>query len=613
MRLATVLRRKLNCRLSGTLSAIPHPVFSDRADVNGASIFLCVSAIGLAIYNSPSLKVKCDSLVEVSVGTVSDFSVGGMNEVDLGDGRKVLIMRRGDKWYATGSKCSHYEFDLVKGVSTNMEVVCPLHDASFDIASGRPTRGAGIDGIPTYSVSLKKDQVFVSVPSGKLPVRVTPTMAVRDPANVTTFLVIGGGPAALASVETMRKEGFTGRIVMVSADTLPPYDRIVLSKKFRVPGSDILLRQPEFYATHGIELILSRKVKDLDKLTKQATLDDGTVIKFDKCLIATGTTAHQLPIPGRQLKNVFTLRSAADADALAAAAVSEAKTTVKKAVVIGSGFVGVEAAAMLAGKGLEVTLVGKGSVPFESVLGRRVGAYYAQVLKENKVTFKGNSKAKLLRGRDGTVGAEGADVAAVELDDGDSIAADVVLLATGAVPNTGFLANQFPLAADGSIVVDPLMQVRGATDFYAAGDVATAPQLLTAEDLRVEHWDVALDQGRTAGANMAGKFKPYRQIPFFWTMAFGKSLRYVGSVASPGVAAAWDNVIIEGDVSAGKFVAYYIKGDKIGAVATVGMDPVAVAASECLRRGLMPSPSELLLGTANSQTILTRVEDTTRK
>ena len=576
------------------------------------NIVSLASLVGLTVYSFQKLNVKCEAPIEVPVGSVSDFAIGGMKEVDLGDGRKVLIMRRGDKWFATGSKCSHYDFDLVKGVSTNMEVVCPLHDASFDIKSGKPTRGAGMDGIPTYPVIIKKDQVFVSVPPGKLPLKVTPTMAVRDPNNDTTFLVIGGGPAALAAVEAMRREGFTGKIVMVTSDPHPPYDRIVLSKKFRVTASDILLRPPEFYTTHGIDLLLARKVKDLDKASKQATLEDGTVIKFDKCLIATGTSAHQLPIPGRQLKNVFTLRSLADAEALATAALSEGKSTVKKVVVIGSGFVGVEAAAMLVGKGLEVTLVGKGSVPFESVLGRRVGAYYAQVLKENKVSFRGNSKAKLLRGRDGTVGADG-DVAAVELDDGDSLAADVVLLATGAVPNTGFMANQFPLAADGSVLVDPLMQVRGAADFYAAGDVATAPQLLTAEDLRVEHWDVALDQGRTAGANMAGKFKPYREVPFFWTMAFGKSLRFVGSVAAPGVAAAWDNVIIEGDVSAGKFVAYYIKADKIGAVATVGMDPVAVAASECMRRGLMPSPSELLLGTANSQTILSRVDEITRK
>jgi NADPH-dependent 2,4-dienoyl-CoA reductase/sulfur reductase-like enzyme len=330
-------------------------------------------------------------------------------------------------------------------------------------------------------------------------------------------------------------------------------------------------------------------------------------------LIATGTSAQILPLPGRQLRNVFTLRSLSDADAISAAAVSESKKTVKKVVVIGAGFLGVEAAAMLAGKGLEVTLIGKGAVPFESVLGRRVGAFYAQVLKENKVTFRGNSKAKLLRSRDGTVGETNGEVAAVELDDGDVLAADLVLLATGAMPNTAFLGNQFSLAADGSILVDPLLQVKDAKDFYAAGDVATVPQLLSAEELRVEHWDVALDQGRTAGANMAGKFKPYKEIPFFWTKVFGKSLRYVGNVSAPGITAAWDNVIIEGDVSAGKFVAYYVKGDKIGAIATVGMDPVAVAASECMRRGTLPSPSELLLGTANAQTILNRVGELAQK
>ena len=562
--------------------------------------------------------VMCEQASEVLVGSVSDFIDGGMKEVSLqSDGRKMLVHRRGDKWYATGAKCSHYNYDLAKGISSKFEVVCPLHDAAFDIRSGCPSRGPGLDGIPTYKVSVRDDKVYVTVPAGEAVNRVPPPFTPRDPKNLTTHVIVGGGPAALGAAESMRQNGFSGRILIISAEPIPPYDRILLSKKFRVPGSspnDILLRPNDWFNEHGIELKLDTLVKTLDRENRRVQLNTGEWINADKVLIATGASARQPTIPGSQLGNVFTLRSASDAEKFSVAFSGERK----KVVVIGAGFIGIEAAALAASKGADVTILSTGQVPFERVFGRRVGAYFAQFLKENKVNFKGGCKAKLLRGRDGTVGGNG-NVSVVELEGGDMLQADVVLFAGGAVPNTNWLVGSgVPLAADGGILVDPFMRVREAETIpaessnrnwlYAAGDLAKFPSSLTGTDMRVEHWVVATDLGRVAGKNMAGGWTVYTEIPFFWTMVFGKSLRWVGATSSEGGdEAGWERVVIEGDLAGGKFAAYYISKDKVGAVATVGMDPLAVAVGEAIKRNLMPTASELLLGTANSQVILDRV------
>ena len=541
----------------------------------------------------------CESTTEVMIGKESEFVDGELYEVPVGDDKHVLVSRHEDKLYAVGSKCSHYGYPLAKGVKCENEVVCPLHDATFDIKTGKPIRGPGLDAIPTYPVRISRSgEVFVSVPSGMFPSKVPAKLAKRDPTNLTTFVVVGGGAAGLTAVETLREEGFTGRLVLISAENHLPYDRPVLSKKLPLRGKidGLYLRDAAHFQSADIEVVLGKKVDSIDTTLKTVNFGSES-IKYDKVLVATGGTPRDLFIPGSDAKNVFRLRSIDDALAINEFAAEKGQ----RVVVIGGSFIGMEIASTLIQKGVDVTVVAKTSVPYERVLGKKVGAFFANLLSERDIKYMGNAAAKLIR-----VDRDTNSVIAVELDDGDVIPADAVIVGAGVVPNCPVDAK-ISLLADGSIPCSPFLNSKADKDVFAAGDVCSFPYVKTGEELRVEHWDVAMQQGRTAAKNMLGKNIPFNEIPYFWTMVFGKSLRYVGNVGSEG--ATFDNVIIEGDLAKGEFVAYYTKKDRIAAVATVGRDPVAVAVGQLMRTGLMPSVAEIQLGIVNAQTILDRVKE----
>jgi NADPH-dependent 2,4-dienoyl-CoA reductase/sulfur reductase-like enzyme/nitrite reductase/ring-hydroxylating ferredoxin subunit len=550
---------------------------------------------------SRSDMARCASTREITVGRANDFLEGELYEVPVGDDKHVLISRHEGKLYAIGSKCSHYGYPLAKGVKCGNEVVCPLHDATFDVKTGKPLRGPGLDAIPTYPVRVSKSGVvIVTVPADAFPAKVSASYVKRDPKNATTYVIVGGGAAGLTAAETLREEGFTGRIVLISAESHLPYDRPVLSKKLPLKGKidGLYLRNSAHFDSADIEVKLGAKVDVVD--TGSKTVKFGSEeLKYDKVLIASGGRPRELFIPGSDAKNVFLLRTVDDALAINDFAAEKGQ----RVVVIGGSFIGMEIASTLIQKGVDVTVVAKTSVPYERVLGKKVGAFFANLLSEREIRYIGSSSAKLIR-TDKSTGA----VTAVELDDGDVIPADAVIIGAGVIPNCPLGKDSaVKLASDGSIPCTPFLNSKADPSVFAAGDVCTFPYVKTGEDLRVEHWDVAIQQGRVAARNMLGKKVPFNEIPYFWTMVFGKSLRYVGNVGSEGTT--FDNVIIEGDLIKGEFVAYYTKKDRIAAVATVGKDPVAVACAELLRANLMPSVAEIQLGVANSQTILQRVKD----
>ena len=545
----------------------------------------------------------CESLKEVNIGKSSDFVDGDLYEVPVGDDKQILVARHEGKLYAIGSKCSHYGYPLAKGVKCENEVVCPLHDATFDIRTGKVIRGPGLDGLPTYPVRVDKNgEVFVSIPStsDSLPAKVGAVMSKRDPKNPNTFVIVGGGAAGLTAAETLRQEGFTGRIILISKEPHLPYDRPVLSKKLPIKGKidGLFLRKADHFDSADIEVRLSTEVESIDPKSQTIKTVSGESLPYTKCLVATGGTPRELFIPGATAKNVFVMRTIDDA--LAINELSSEKG--QRIVVIGGSFIGMELASTLIQKGVDVTVVAKTSVPYERVLGKKVGAFFANLLTERDIRYIGNSSAKIIR-----VDRDTGLANAVELDDGDVIPADAIIIGAGVIPNCP--VSNVELCSDGSIPVTPFLSSRQFPDtLFAAGDICTFPYVRAGgADLRVEHWDVAIQQGRVAAMNMLSKHIPFNEIPYFWTMVFGKSLRYVGNVGSENVT--FDNVLIEGDLKKGEFVAYYTKKDVIVAVATVGKDPVAVACAELMRKGLMPKPSEIQLGTMNSENILQRVKD----
>jgi len=519
-----------------------------------------------------------NQIVEAVVAQVNDLKNGEMKEVALGDAGKVLLVKEHNEFKAIGNKCTHYGAPLKDGVLCNGKVRCPWHGACFNTSTGDIEDSPGLDSIHTFKVRVEGDNVIVAAPAGELKVwKRTPRVGSCVASSNRLFVIIGGGAAGQAASETLRDEGFTGRIVVISKETDLPYDRIKLSKAMTATADSILLRPESFYQERNIELLLGKEVTELNADDKTVTLASGEVFNYDGCLLATGGIPRRLPIPGGDLGNVYCLRVAEEAHAIAANAEG------KNLVIIGSSFIGMEVAAALVAKAKSVSVVGMEKVPFERVLGVEVGAALQKLHESKGVKFYLSATTKEFQG-------EGS-VNAVVLGDGTVLEADVVVVGAGVVPATGFVkGSSINRARDQSIVVDEYL--KAAEGLWAAGDVARYRYHVTYEAVRVEHWGMAQTQGRAAARAYLGKQKgQFDIVPFFWTVQFGKSVRYAGHATS------FDEVIVHGSPDELKFVAYYARQGKVLAVAALGMDPLVSAAADLLGVDKMPSAVELKAGT----------------
>uniref|UniRef100_A0A7S1P5R9 Rieske domain-containing protein n=1 Tax=Vitrella brassicaformis TaxID=1169539 RepID=A0A7S1P5R9_9ALVE len=542
---------------------------------------------------------------DVDIGADNEYEDGELYEVKVKSDKKVLVTRIKGQLFAVGALCSHYNAPLKKGVLGVDHITCAWHDAEFDLKTGKCVNGPGLKAIPTYPIRVNRGRVLVTLPSD-MQDHVEPTLAKRDPKDKRVYAIVGAGAAGMAAAETLRQEGFTGRILMFGREAPPPYDRAVLSKNLHADVKKIVLRDHDFMKSAHIEYLNNSIVTHVDAKAKRIQLDDGDTYSYDKVLIATGAEPRKLFVPGHDCQNVFGLRRPEDARQIA----NFAKRGMR-VVIVGSSFIGMEIAATLARKGCSVSVVGMETVPFERVLGLKVGAMFKKLLEEQGVEFWGNAIVKRFRGRHKAEWTRGEDmkgtpVEGVELTNGEVLACDAVVVGAGVIPNAT-LVEGVSMAKDGSILVDALLQSRDEPSLFAAGDVATFPYYKTGLDTRIEHWDVALQQGRTAAKNMMDKHQPFSTVPFFWTMIFGKSIRYAGHVKE------FDELVVEGDLSKYQFVAYYIKDDKIEAVATCGRDPAAVGIAEAMRLNIMPTGSEVALGFCNAEMILARLKEYHKK
>lgn len=504
-------------------------------------------------------------------------------------GRDILLGHAEDGFWATAAHCSHYGAPLEKGVLSGDRIVCPWHNACFSLRSGEMLEPPGRDHLITYRVEIESDEVFVEVPAaeveatsaaGETPAtpqeHVSPAFAVlNSQQDARVFAIVGGGAAGSAAAEMLRQQGFQGRIVVLTADSELPYDRTALSKAYLQSDTindPSLLRPEDFYRQHGIDVRLSAPVSQVDAQAQQLTYGAGEVLKYDALLVATGGAVRQLPIAGSDLANVFTLRQANDAQHILKAA-----QNAQRAVIIGAGFIGMEVAASLRQQGLAVTVVASSAVPFEKVLGAAVGQLFQQIHEAEGVQFRLETRAKAFHGA--------GQVESVELDTGEQLPADLVVVGIGVKPATEFLPEALLHEEDGSVVVNEYLQA--APNLYAAGDIARFPDAMTGQTTRIEHWRLALQQGRIAAHNMLGQQVPFRSVPFFWTGQFGIKLRYVGH------AEVWDNVIIQGSLPEQTFLAFYTQADRVLAVAGAGRDRDIAAISELMRLERMPSVEDI--------------------
>jgi apoptosis-inducing factor 3 len=517
------------------------------------------------------------SQTEAVVARFNELQDGQKRQVTVGD-TDILLIRRADRVYAIGAYCTHNKAPLEEGVLHGDCIVCPWHNAYFDITTGDLHEPPGLDSLDRYPVRIDGDNVLVTIPEAAPGHRV-PDMARFDPdIDSRTFVILGAGAAGTHAAETLRVAGYQGRIVMITRDDKLPYDRTTISKNYftgKLKADQILMRSAEFYHQHDIELRLNSPVKNVDIDTKTIVLANDETLTYDALLIATGTQPRHLAVPGGAFPNIFTLRSFADSDRILAAAESA-----KQAVVIGSSFIGMEVAAGLTQKGIKVTVVSPDSLPFEQTLGTQIGELFYQVHEENGVTFKMGRKVTQIEGE--------STAQTVILDNGDRIATDMIVVGIGVQPVTDFITGLELNPKDRSIPVDEYLCA--AENVYAAGDLARFPDWRTSESMRVEHWRIAAQHGRIAAFNMAGKPTKFRGVPVFWSSQYQFPIRYVGH------ATEWDEIIIDGSLSDREFIAFYVKDDRVLAAASSQRDTETAAIAALFRIDKMPAPNDLRQG-----------------
>jgi NAD(P)H-nitrite reductase large subunit len=421
---------------------------------------------------------------------------------------------------------------------------------------------------------VEEENVIVSASKAALSTtkRTMPMVDINQEEDSRVFLIVGGGPAGLECAESLRQEGYKGRIVMATREDVLPYDRPKLSKAMSVKAQDISLRPEGFYKEHAIEVQFNKEASGLNVPEKTVSFTDESSLKYDKVFLATGSIPRKIPVPGVELENVFLLRDPANANAINAAAEG------KRVVLVGTGFIGMEVAAFLSSKAASVTCVDLLKVPFEPILGPTVGETIQKFQEEKGVKFKLGVGLKEFVGTDGKL-------TGVKINTDEVIEADVAVMGIGVVPCTSYLKESaLELSRRGEVVVDETM--KAGEDVYAGGDIVRFPLPLIGDTANIGHWQIAHKHGRVAAKNMVGKKTAFDGIPFFWSLLLGKGIRFCGHSAN------WDELVTHGNLEEYKFVVHFIKGDKVTAVCTIGTN-AAVVAAELMYQGKMLSADEI--------------------
>ncbi len=526
-------------------------------------------------------------MTKYQIARQNDLQDGEMKAVSAGE-TELLLVREGGRTRAFQANCPHNGAPLADGVLSGARIVCPWHHACFSAHTGDLLEPPALDALVRFEVMHEGDALFVELPDGDAPEDRSPELATPDDTDSRTFVIVGAGAAGTTAAQTLRQAGFRGRVLLVIQEDAPPYDRTILSKGFLEGGADAKpLREGSFYAAYGLEL-LTRTVTQIDPAAQQLTFagreTQTETQAYDALLLSTGSTPKLLEVPGAELGGVSYLRTLKDAEQLLAEAEQGAR-----AVVVGGSFIGLECASSLRERGLDVTVVTPDAVPFAGLFGTEVGEMFRTLHEENGVAFASEQQVTRLLG-------EGQVTHAV-LGDGRELPADFVVVGIGVAPTLPAIRGLEP-NDDGSVTVDSSLHVAGDLGpLYAAGDLARYPDPVSGKPVRVEHWRLAMQHGRTAAHNMvghntvghgvAGREGAFMGVPFFWTKQHGVNVRYVGH------ASDWDEVVIDGDLKAREFLAYYLEAGELRAVLGAGRDTDLCAVEECFRLGTLPPAADL--------------------
>jgi NADPH-dependent 2,4-dienoyl-CoA reductase/sulfur reductase-like enzyme/nitrite reductase/ring-hydroxylating ferredoxin subunit len=499
---------------------------------------------------------------DLVLGVSSSEFTGEMLLGRVGD-QDVLLVRAAGEIFAIDAHCSHYHGPLADGLVVGESIRCPWHHACFDLRSGEATRAPALNPLLVWQVEQVDDRIVVRQKREQPASRRTAAVAAPD-----RIVIVGGGAAGFAAAEMLRRQEFSGSIVMLSNDTAPPVDRPNLSKDYlagSAPEDWLPLRPDDFYESAHIDLRLKTDVGSIDTRARNVVLAGGGTVPYDRLLLATGAEPVRLPIPGADQPHVHTLRSLGDCRAIIKLA-----TDARRAIVIGASFIGLEAAAALRAREIEVHVVAPEQRPMERVLGPEMGDFVRALHEEHGVIFHLGDTVAAIDGKRAT------------LKSGGVLEADLVVVGVGVRPRLA-LAEQAGLALDRGVAVNAELET-SIPGISAAGDIARWPDPHSGENIRVEHWVVAERQGQTAARNMLGAREAFDAVPFFWSQHYDVPINYVGH------AETWDEIAIDGDIAGKDCLLKYRRGGRVLAVASIYRDLDSLKAELAMEQGAMLSP-----------------------
>jgi apoptosis-inducing factor 3 len=483
------------------------------------------------------------------------------------DGEPVILVRQGDELFATGAVCTHYGGPLADGLVVDETIRCPWHHARFDLRTGEAKGAPALNPLPCFNVHRHEDTVTVE---GKK----TADFRVACNLNPSSVVIIGAGAAGAACADMLRTKGYTGPVTLAGDEAPGPVDRPNLSKDFLAGTAAedwTSLRTREYYESIKVDLITDDPAVRISPADKKVSFRGGRTLNYGALLLAPGAEPRSLPIEGANLPHVYRLRTLADSKAI----ISRARAA-KSCAVVGSSFIGLEAAASLRQRGLAVSVIGADSVPLGKVLGTEMGRFVQNLHEQHGVRFFMDARPRAIRGD------------RVELEDGQCVEADLVIVGVGVSPRTA-LAEAAGLRVDDGVVVDETLRTSAAAVF-AAGDIARYPEPISGDTARIEHWVVAERQGQSVARSMLGIGGAYREAPFFWSQHYDVTISYVGHAAS------WDSCEISGDLEKHDACAIYRRKGRTIAVATIGRDRFSLRVEAALEQGDATALESVLRG-----------------
>lgn len=512
--------------------------------------------------------------IEAVVCNQNDLKDNEMKVFEVGDEGRVLLVKQKGEFSAVGTKCTHYGAPLVNGALGDGRIRCPWHGACFNLKTGDIEDFPGFDSLPCYQVTVgEKGEVKVRAKTSDLKSnkRIKDMGVVCTCEGSSSVVIVGGGPSGATCAETLRSEGYKGRITIVAKENCLPYDRIKVSKIGTVTEFEKLqARTPEYYEGANIEILKGIEAVSVDAEEKHVRLSNGKSLKYSHLYLATGSKPRTPEIKGINATNVYTVRDFADAMNILTA-IGSGKD--KDVVVLGASFIGLESAASCVDKAKSMTLIGKYGAPLEHVFGKDIAESIQKLIESKGVKYISNATIEECISENGILKS-------VALSNGTTLTADVLILGVGTTFYTDFLKGSgIDMEADGGVKVNNKLETN-VKSIYAGGDIAKAPVFAHgSKSINIGHVGLAQYHGRIAALNIAKKETELRTVPYFWTALFGKSIRYAGH-------GRHSSILVDGDIAELKFVIFFFDdSDKVIAVASCQRDPVVSQFAELLYQG----------------------------